>query len=136
MASTFTPGMLSFTKESTKDSFQPLLKTKAHNTTVAVAWLADFMHARAQTPNERLVAKVMWAIAEMDYIMGSAGMWLKDTGVADLRCAKDVLLRNWNTQHDGSGRWHKIPKHHQLTHSVKTACETRRNPASHWNYAD
>ena len=42
----------------------------------------------------------------------------------------------WESRSRGSKRWALLPKHHQLLHLLQRVKQTRRNPGSHWCFAD
>ena len=115
----------------------PHLKGKAHNIMCVTKWLAFILREDTATPRSRRRGRVMWALALLDTLCSTAGMWLDDGEVAQVEVARGVLFPSWRMLYEEE-RGEKcpiIPKHHAMMHILKDVVESCRNPASYWAFA-
>ena len=115
----------------------PHLKGKAHNLMVVTKWLASILRQDTATPRRRNQGRVMWALALLDTVFSTAGMWLDDGEVAQVEAATGVLFPAWRFIYEfwEGEYWPILPKHHAMMHILKDCIASRRNPASYWAFA-
>ena len=120
----------------------PSMKGRAHNMTMVVAWLASFTRLLpSPSAEEARMSALTWSLAECDWVFRDAGTWLTDGQCTSIHRARGVLFESWSllsraAARASSPRLQFLPKHHVVDHILRSALQTKRNPASHWEYLD
>ena len=115
----------------------PHLKGKAHNLMTVTKWIASILREDTATPRCRNRSRVMWALALLDTVFTTAGMWLDDGEVAQVEVGTGVFFPPWRMLYEEAcgAKWLILPKHHAMMHILKDCIAGRRNPASYWAFA-
>ena len=107
---------------------------------VVCRWLADITRE-----DEALMGKhratVLWGLAFMHSVFRSSPLRLNDEDTAAVQRAGRSVLSSWRALLDDATAqecylWHMVPKMHEFQHLVTIIGITKRNPASHWVFAD
>ena len=122
------------------NEYEPDLKAKAHNAMVVCKWLA---HVTKDDNTElgRHRAAVLWGLSYMHTVFSTAPFRLSDEQTVAVVRAGRVVLASWrvlltDAEAKGLARWHMVPKVHLFQHLLVSIEVTKRNPASHWVFAD
>ena len=136
----FTVNMLSMKNLS---SF-PLFKGKAANTMVVSCWLARICKEiadRTNTEHDIARATMWWGFMQSIALCKESGQFLSDDTADKLMECRECALLGFNhlaleAERTGAALWPVRPKLHRYDHMIRSAAQSKLNPAFYWCFVD